>query len=136
MKGFFAISSAVAIGVVIGGAVLYGFYAAAPIRFISTPVGSVAQIDYQTFVSIMLTAVSVILAGLGFVIAILAFIGWNSIGTRVSKLATTFLKDALDDGGPLHNMVKDEVKDIMYRDISPVDTDFEDDGDQAEIIKK
>lgn len=123
------------IGVVIGGAVLYGLYTAAPIRFVGTSSGSVVQIDYQTFVSIMLTAVSVILAGLGFVIAILAFIGWNSIGERVSVLVTSFLKDALNDGGPLHNMVKEEVKDIMYRDISPVDTDYHDESEQVEIEK-
>jgi hypothetical protein len=75
----------------------------------------------------MLTAVTVVLAGLGFVVAVLAFIGWNSIGNRVSALATTFLKDALDDGGPLHNMVKDEVKEIMYGEIQPVDYDYEED---------
>ncbi len=135
MKRFLKISGAVALGVVIGGAVLYGFYAAAPIEFVNTPSGSVAQIDYPTFISIMLTAVTVVLAGLGFVVAILAFIGWNSIGERVSTLATSFLKKALDDGGSLHNMVKDEVKDIMYSEIEPVDFDYGDD-EQTETGRK
>lgn len=135
MKRFLAIGGAVALGVIVGGAVLYGLYVSAPIRFSSTASGSVAQIDYPTFISIMLTAVSVILAGLGFVIAILAFIGWNSIGERVSTLATQFLRDAFNDGGPLHKMVKEEVKDIMYRDISPVDTDYNDEEESIEIEK-
>ena len=135
MKRFFTTSGAVALGVLIGGGLLYGLYAAAPIRWVSAQSGSVAQIDYQTFISIMLTAVTVVLAGLGFVVAILAFIGWNSIGNRVSALATTFLKDALDDGGSLHHMVKDEVKEIMYGEIQPVDYDYEDD-EQTENNRK
>ncbi|MGR3618690.1 MAG: hypothetical protein ACU0AX_04270 [Roseovarius sp.] len=135
MKRFLTISSAVALGVAIGGAILYGFYAAVPIRFASTPSGSVAHIDYQTFVSIMLTAVTVVLAGLGFVVAILAFIGWNSIGERVSTVATSFLRQGLDEGGALHNMVKDEVKDVMYGEIEPVDFDYGDD-EQTETGKK
>ncbi|UWR75332.1 hypothetical protein K4L04_12820 [Phaeobacter inhibens] len=135
MKSFLAMSGAVALGVAIGGAVLYGLYTASPIRWVSTPSGSVAQIDYQTFISIMLTAVTVVLAGLGFVVAVLAFIGWNSIGNRVSALATTFLKAELNDGGSLHNMVKDEVKEIMYGEIQPVDFDYEDD-EQTETEQK
>ncbi len=135
MKRFLVSSSAVALGIVIGGGILYGLSSASPIRFVGAPAGPIAQIDYQTFISIMLTAVTVVLAGLGFVVAVLAFIGWNSIGNRVSELATTFLKDALDDGGSLHNMVKDEVKEIMYGEIQPVDFDFEDD-EQAETDQK
>lgn len=135
MKRFLTTSGAVALGLLIGGGLLYGLYAAAPIRWVGTPSGSVAQIDYQTFISIMLTAVTVVLAGLGFVVAVLAFIGWNSIGNRVSALATTFLKDALDDGGSLHNMVKDEVKEIMYGEIQPVDYDYED-SEQTETKRK
>lgn len=134
MKQFLVISTSVVIGIVIGGIILYGIYTASPIRFVSTPTDAVTLIDYQAFISIMLTAVSVILAGLGFVIAILAFIGWNSIGERVSTLVTSFLKEAIDEGGPLHKTVKNEVKDIMYRDISPVDTDYEDD-EKAETDK-
>ena len=53
----------------------------------------------------------------------------------MSALATTFLKNALDDGGSLHNMVKDEVKEIMYGEIQPVDFEFEDD-EQSETGRK
>lgn len=135
MKRFFTISAAAALGVVVGGAMLYALYVAVPIRWVSTTEGSVAQIDYETFISIMLTAVTVVLAGLGFVVAVLAFIGWNSIGDRVSTLATNFLKDALAEGGPLHNMVRQEVKEIMYGDIQPIDFDYDDD-ERAETKRK
>jgi hypothetical protein len=73
----------------------------------------------------MLTGVSLILAALGFVVAILAIIGWNSIGDRVSSLAKSFLQDSMKEGGELHNLVKNEAKSIIYRDIEPIDTQFE-----------
>jgi len=73
----------------------------------------------------MLTGVSIILAALGFVVAILAFIGWNSIGNKVSELATTFLQDAIKEGGELHTLVKDEAKSIIYRGIEPINTDYD-----------
>ena len=135
MKRFLTTAIAVALGVLIGGGSLDFLSNASPVQFVSAPTGTTTQIDYQTFISIMLTAVTVVLAGLGFVVAVLAFIGWNSIGDRVSALATTFLKNALDDGGSLHNMVKDEVKEIMYGEIQPVDFEFEDD-EQSETGRK
>lgn len=135
MKRFLTTAIAVALGVLIGGGILHFLSNASPVQFVSAPTGTTTQIDYQTFISIMLTAVTVVLAGLGFVVAVLAFIGWNSIGDRVSALATTFLKNALDDGGSLHNMVKDEVKEIMYGEIQPVDFEFEDD-EQSETGRK
>ena len=132
MKRFLTTAIAVALGVLIGGGILHFLSNASPVQFVSAPTGTTTQIDYQTFISIMLTAVTVVLAGLGFVVAVLAFIGWNSIGDRVSALATTFLKN---DVGSLHNMVKDEVKEIMYGEIQPVDFEFEDD-EQSETGRK
>ncbi|WP_299507512.1 hypothetical protein [Cypionkella sp.] len=92
----------------------------------------VLSINYADFVSIMLTGVSLILAALGFVVALIAIAGWNSIGERVSSLATTFLKDAMKEGGELHKLVKEEAKEIMYRDIEPIDTEFTDDAKEEE----
>jgi len=115
------------LGVAIGGAIAYGIVAAAsalsPFSIVdATPT---TEIDYSDFVSIMLTGVSIILAALGFVVAILAFIGWNSIGNKVSELATTFLQDAIKEGGELHTLVKDEAKSIIYRGIEPINTDYD-----------
>ena len=47
---------------------------------------------------------------------------------RVSSLAKTFLQDAMKDGGELHNLVKEDAKSIIYREVEPVDTDFEERG--------
>ncbi|WJY23037.1 hypothetical protein QTA57_08170 [Fontisubflavum oceani] len=83
------------------------------------------EISYVDFVSIMMTAVSIILAALGFVIAILAFIGWNSIESKVSSSAKEFLRESIEDGGELHRLVKEEAKEIIYGDIQPVDSDYD-----------
>lgn len=119
-----------AVSVAIGGAGAYGLIKAVSAL---TPLWIVdgaraVKMDYVDFVSIILTGVSLILAALGFVVAILAFIGWSSIGEHVSQLATSFLKEAIKDGGELHKLVKDEAKSIIYRGIEPVDTEFEDSG--------
>jgi|GEM_PF-1691766 len=113
-----------------GGAGAYGIISAASTLspFSITEGNPTAKIEYADFVSIMLTGVSLILAALGFVVAILAFIGWNSIGERVSSLAKTFLQDAMQEGGQLHTLVKSEAKSIIYRGIEPVDTEFEENG--------
>lgn len=119
-----------ALAVAFGGAGAYGIVAAASTLspFSIVDANPTAKIDYADFVSIMLTGVSLILAALGFVVAILAFIGWNSIGDRVSSLAKTFLQDAMQEGGQLHTLVKNEAKSIIYRGIEPVDTEFEETG--------
>ena len=97
-----------------------------PIAITASTASNTIAIDYPTFVSIMLTGVSIILAALGFVVALLAFIGWNSIGDRVSSLAKTYLQEALHDGGELHTLVKNEAKEIIYRGVEPIDTDYSD----------
>jgi hypothetical protein len=123
MKSFLTTVAAVAIG----GACAYGIvHAAASLSpFTVGSGGANSQIDYSDFVSIMLTGVSLIVAALGFVVAILAFIGWNSIGDRVSSLAATFLKEAMKENGELYNLVKSEAKAIIYRGVEPIDSEFE-----------
>lgn len=95
-----------------------------PIKF-SSAHKSAIEISYVDFVSIMMTGVSVILAALGFVIAILAFIGWSAIGAKVKETAETFLKNSVDDGGELHEAVRKEAREIYrYLGVEAVDTDF------------
>lgn len=115
----------VALGVVLGVGICALIWNLSPVSIVRASPPTV-DISYIDFVSIMMTAVSLILAALGFVIAILAFIGWNSIGAKVSTSAKEFLKESVKEGGELHNLVRAEAKEIIYRGIEPVDTDFED----------
>ncbi len=118
----------VALGVVLGLGVCTLIWNFSPVQITRTSPATIS-LSYVDLVSIMLTAVSIILAGLGFVIAILGFIGWNSIGAKVSESAKEFLKESVKDGGELHRLVKEEAKEIIYGDIQPVDSDYEDEGE-------
>lgn len=119
-----------ALGVALGLGIVVLFWKLSPISITQNP-GTVS-ISYTDLVSIMLAAVSVILAGLGFVIAILAFIGWNSIGNKVSASAREFLRESVKEGGELHALVKNEAKDIIFLGIEPVDTEFDEDQPERE----
>ncbi len=82
----------------IGGALAYGIVVAAshfsPLIPMQSGTSPAYTVSYADFISLMLTAVSVILAALGFVVALIAVVGWNSIGDRVSTLAVSFLKES------------------------------------------
>lgn len=125
MKNLIFWSLAIAIGVAGGIAIASGVSSLSPYTLTNGEASSTTSLEYKDFVSIMLTAVSIILAALGFVVALLAVIGWNSIGDRVSSLAKTYLQDAMKEGGTLHDLVKAEAKEIIYRGVEPVDTDFD-----------
>jgi len=136
--------------ITIGGALAYGLVVVAtllsPFTLASSGSGSTAQMDYSDFVSIMLTGVSLILAALGFVVALIAVIGWNSIGDRVSSLSTKLFTDSLDEdgelrelvrvslqeGGELYDLVQEEAKDIIYRGVQAIDEDNDVDTDVEE----
>jgi hypothetical protein len=91
------------------------------------------EISYTAFVSIMLTAVSIILAALGLVFAIVAVIGWNTIGERVSSLATTFLQNSFKDGGDMHKTIGERVSSLAT---TFLQNSFKDGGDLHTLVKK
>ena len=84
-------------------------------------------ISYADFISVMLTAISLLLTLLGFFIAILAFIGWNSISGKVASDVSKFLADGFKDGQPLHKMLVDQTNRAMYEGVYQVDEDFVED---------
>jgi hypothetical protein len=86
-------------------------------------------LSYADFVSIMLTGISLLMALLGFFIAILAFIGWNGISGKVASDVSKFLADGFKDGEPLHRMLVDQTNRAMYDGVYVVDDDLSfDDG--------
>lgn len=89
-------------------------------------------ISYADFISIMLTAVSLLVTLLGFILAIFAFIGWNSISSKVGSDVRSYLDEGFKDGNTLHSMLVDQIKAeapvIMYEGVSQVDIDFADDA--------
>lgn len=85
---------------------------------------SAYTMSYADFISVMLTAISLLMALLAFFIAILAFIGWNSISGKVASEVSRFLADGFKDGETLHRMVVDQANRAMYEGVYTVDTDL------------
>tara|TARA_R110000868_G_scaffold243100_1_gene498875 strand:- start:56121 stop:56507 length:387 start_codon:yes stop_codon:yes gene_type:complete len=85
------------------------------------------NISYSDLIVILLAAVTVILAALGTVIAVLAFVGWQNIGNKIEDSSEKIISDALAAEGKITETVKAEVRAIMYGDIQPVaDEEYED----------
>jgi len=89
------------------------------------------NITYSDLVVILLAAVTVILAALGTVIAVLAFIGWQSIGNKIEDSSQKIISDALSTEGKITQTVKTEVRAIMYGDIQPVTDEEYDDEEEV-----
>ena len=83
-------------------------------------------LSYADFISILLTAVTLLMTLLGFFIAILALVGWNSISGKVASDVSRFLADGFKDGEPLHRMLVDQTNRAMYSGVHSVDSDLPD----------
>jgi hypothetical protein len=70
-------------------------------------------LSYADFVSIMLTAVSVLITVLAVVLAIAGVMGWNSIEQKVQTKTEDFLSKGFEKGGHLDRMVYRRVKDVI-----------------------
>jgi hypothetical protein len=85
-------------------------------------------ISYSDFVSIMLTAISLLMTVLAIFLAVLGFIGWTSIEQRVHEKAEAYL--ATLDGAIMkkaEEAIRERTGAIMYEGVTPIDE--EDGGD-------
>lgn len=127
MKNFLT----VAIGVVFGIALwnLAAYYS--PFTIVDhVPVSSTTtrsiEVSYIDMVSLMLTGVTIILTVLGFVLAVLAFVGWKSIQAIAANSARKVVREAISDGGKLETLLKKEVQNqLRYQGVEEVDIDFD-----------
>lgn len=76
-------------------------------------------ISYADFITIMLTAVSVLMTTLAIFLAVLGVIGWNSIQSRVQDKTKTFLDDEFQEGRSLYVMMERKIDEYMYQGIMP-----------------
>jgi len=86
------------------------------------------SISYADFISVLLTAISLIMTLLAFFIAILAYIGWNSISGKVASEVKSFLADGFREGQPLHRMLVEQKDKAMFEGVMEIDTNFQDDA--------
>lgn len=88
--------------------------------------GRAIEVSYIDMVSLMLTGVTIILTVLGFVLAVLAFVGWKSIRSIAATSAREVVRESISDGGKLEAILKKEVQSqLRYLGVEAVDTDFD-----------
>lgn len=90
------------------------------------------SLSYADFVSVMLTAISLLMTLLAFFIAILAYIGWQSITSKVASEVKSFLDDGFQEGEPLHRLFIEQKDRAMFEGVLPVDKEFNADASVEE----
>jgi len=92
-------------------------------------------ISYSEFISIMLTAISTLMAVLAIFLAVFGFIGWATISDRVHEKTKDFLNDGFKEGGVLHKMLTEKATNIMYQGVGSIDTssDVDEINDIADV---
>ena len=115
-----AITLAVAIGAAVGGS--------ANVQW-----NNAMNISTVEFVTIVLSALSVILAILTIFLGIFAFIGWRSINEGVRDHSLTYLNEELQEGRPMFNLIRNAVVTAMYEGVQRAeeDEDFQDEADEG-----
>ena len=86
-------------------------------------------ISYADFISVMLTAVSLLITLLAFILAILGVVGWSSITERVQRRTEEFLSEGFQEGNQLFNMLQSRATTIIYDGIDSVSAASEDDSE-------
>lgn len=94
-------------------------------------------VSYADFISIMLTAVSVLMTVLAIFLAVAGFVGWTTIEQKVHSKTEDFLAKGFEKGGRLDRivveMIERKTEQIMFRGVQPVE---EEEFGKAEGIEK
>ncbi|WP_152485837.1 hypothetical protein [Euryhalocaulis caribicus] len=89
--------------------------------FISkTYISSSPNISYTDFISLMLTAISVLMTILAIFLGALGIIGWNAISSKVRSKTDEFLSDGFEEGNHLHDILRRRATEIMYEGVAPL----------------
>jgi hypothetical protein len=81
-------------------------------------------LSYADFVSIMLTAISVLMTLLAIFLAVAGFVGWTTIEQKVHSKTEDFLAKGFEKGARLDRIVVDMIErkteQIMFEGVQPV----------------
>lgn len=97
------------------------------------------SLSYADFISIMLTAISLLMTVLAIFLGVFGFIGWTSIEQKAHSKTEQFLSSGFADGGRLHRMLFERVEEalrrkteeIMYEGINPIADEPNKDDEEA-----
>ena len=91
-------------------------------------------LSYADFVSVMLTAVSLLMTVLAIFLAVVGFLGWTTIEQKVHGKTEDFLAKGFEKGGRLDRvvveMIERKTEEIMFRGVQPVSEDDLNGGDE------
>lgn len=87
---------------------------------------STYTLSYADFISIMLTACSVLLTLVTIFLAVLGVMGWNAIANGVKTRTEKFLEEGFQPGSSLYAMVQDRVTKIMFEGVGSAENEADD----------
>ena len=125
------LANSLRIGLLVVCAVIAGTVGAAASRHFGT---SAYTISFADFIAILLSAVTLLITLLGFILALLAYIGWRELNERIDNKVvgrtTEFLEEGFQESGPLHKMFHVNAKRASYSGVDPILDNEDDDGEQ------
>lgn len=90
---------------------------------------SAYTISYADFISVMLSAVTLLMTLLGFILALLAYVGWRELNERIKDSVLTktteFLEEGFREGNSLHRLFEARRRRAAYTGVEPVDPEEE-----------
>lgn len=95
------------------------------------------SLSYADFISIMLTAVSLLMTVLAIFLAVVGFVGWTTIEQKVHGKTEDFLVKGFEKDGRLDRivveMIERKTEQIMFRGIQAVEEEYsqQNEGDKA-----
>lgn len=101
------------------GAIVLSLFSAAIGALLSRHIGeSTYTISFVDFISVLLTAISLLMTLLAFFIAILALVGWNTIADRVRDATKEFLENGIKENGPIYTILQQTSERVTYEGVS------------------
>ena len=90
-------------------AVIFGAFVGSLVGRIAAPVTNGSSLEYKDFVSIMLTAISILMALVTLIISVLAVFGWKFIEDKAKESTKVYLEAGFENGDHLHTLLNKQV---------------------------
>lgn len=83
-------------------------------------------ISYADFISMLLTAISLLMTLLAFFLGVLGLIGWSAISRGVNERVEKFLEEGFKEGNSLHQLINSKATSAMYAGVETIKASIED----------
>ena len=87
-----------------------------------------ADISYADFLSITLTALSILLTVVGLFLAALAVVGWTSFETKLKDHSAEYFSAQLGKNGPIRRELEDLITEIAFKGVEELRPSPREDG--------